>query len=448
MSVKSVGAIPAAPAAPVAPVWDGSFSSFSSAPAPWAPQDPADSLYRAARDNLNRGEYRRAAEIFAQIPQRFPTSTYTPDSYYYQALSLYRVGGQNDLRSALTALETLRDRYANHRVMRGGDASTLSTRILGTLAAQGDASARQRLAQAAQAGTATCDREEMAIKIEALNALSRMSPDSTAPILRTVLNRRDVCSTSLRRNALILLGKQPEAERTGILVDVARSDPSVDVRRDAVALLGRTPSERSLAALESIVNSPSDSLLHSTALRALREANPARARDLQRSLIESPTASERVKSEAINVLAQDTSAAAAAYLRSVYPRLQSRTLKTRTLSALTRRPNSESVSFLMGIARNTAEPMEFRRSAVQVTRTAYVPLQEVSGLFDAVTELDLRLQIVAALGVRREPEATDKLLSIARNPGNPPEIRRSAINALTGKDDPRTRALLLEIIGG
>jgi hypothetical protein len=100
----------------------------------------------------------------------------------------------------------------------------------------------------------------------------------------------------------------------------------------------------------------------------------------------------------------------------------------------------------MGIARNTSELMEFRRSAIQVARTAYIPIQEVSSLYDAVTELDLRLQIVAALGVRREPEATDKLLAIARSPGNLPEIRRSAINALTAKDDPRTKALLMEII--
>src|SRR5437867_9369246 len=35
--------------------------------APFANDDPADSLYRAAREALNRGEYRRAAQLFSDV---------------------------------------------------------------------------------------------------------------------------------------------------------------------------------------------------------------------------------------------------------------------------------------------------------------------------------------------------------------------------------------------
>ncbi|HMG13052.1 MAG TPA: tetratricopeptide repeat protein, partial [Gemmatimonadaceae bacterium] len=43
-------------------------------PASWAKADPADSLYRLANEALSRGDYKRAAEIFHRIPERYPQS--------------------------------------------------------------------------------------------------------------------------------------------------------------------------------------------------------------------------------------------------------------------------------------------------------------------------------------------------------------------------------------
>ena len=47
-------------------------------PVPWAVEDPADSLYRAARDALNRNDYTRAADLFRKIRDTYPKSQYTP----------------------------------------------------------------------------------------------------------------------------------------------------------------------------------------------------------------------------------------------------------------------------------------------------------------------------------------------------------------------------------
>ena len=46
---------------------------------------------------------------------------------------------------------------------------------------------------------------------------------------------------------------------------------------------------------------------------------------------------------------------------------------------------------------------------------------------------------------RTEPQATDKLIDIAKN-GTDPELRRLAISYLSRKNDARTKQLLLEII--
>ena len=46
---------------------------------------------------------------------------------------------------------------------------------------------------------------------------------------------------------------------------------------------------------------------------------------------------------------------------------------------------------------------------------------------------------------RKEPEATDKLIDIAKN-GTDPTLRTASIRALSDKNDARSRQLLLEII--
>src|SRR3954466_9691434 len=64
-------------------------SANPGAPLPWLWKDPADSLYRAAREALNRREYRPAARLFGEIPNRFPRSGYAADALYWNAFALY-----------------------------------------------------------------------------------------------------------------------------------------------------------------------------------------------------------------------------------------------------------------------------------------------------------------------------------------------------------------------
>src|SRR5690606_33024749 len=91
---------PAPPHAPVQAAWHRPMP----VPAPWAPQDPADSLYAAGREALARSEFRRAAELFHRIPERFPSSTYAGDALYWEAFARFRLGTDDDLRRALAAL--------------------------------------------------------------------------------------------------------------------------------------------------------------------------------------------------------------------------------------------------------------------------------------------------------------------------------------------------------
>ena len=66
-------------------------------------------------------------------------------------------------------------------------------------------------------------------------------------------------------------------------------------------------------------------------------------------------------------------------------------------------------------------------------------------MYDAASERGIREQVMNVLAYRKEPEATDKLIDIART-GTDPQLRRLAIIYLTRKNDPRTQKLLLEIL--
>jgi len=66
-------------------------------------------------------------------------------------------------------------------------------------------------------------------------------------------------------------------------------------------------------------------------------------------------------------------------------------------------------------------------------------------MYDAADSRSMREQLISALASRKEPDATDKLIDIAKN-STDLEMRRLAINYLSRKNDPRATKLLMELI--
>src|SRR5207248_1717526 len=146
-------------------------------PAPWAQGDPADSLYRIARDAFNSGDYGRSARLFSEISQKFPTSTYRNDAPYYEALSRYKIGTNEELHLAAKVLEPLVSKMtspsgstttsksttisksgspAGYAYVTGfkrnatdSEVAALYARINGALAQRGDRDAADKIAKAA-----------------------------------------------------------------------------------------------------------------------------------------------------------------------------------------------------------------------------------------------------------------------------------------------------------
>src|SRR5438128_11057143 len=102
----------------------GSVPQLAAQSAPSAPArargDPADYLYRVAREALNRGDYRRAAQLFNELTQRFPNSSYAYVSGYYEAFSRYRIGTTEELKAADRVLRTLMEGGRSASSANGG----------------------------------------------------------------------------------------------------------------------------------------------------------------------------------------------------------------------------------------------------------------------------------------------------------------------------------------
>src|SRR6185436_13676565 len=108
----STGGADAAVAPVGSVVWGADVEQFATQPrAPWQADDPADSLYKAAREQLNRGDFRTAARSFARILEQYPKSTYAGDALYWQAYANYSIGETTQLKDALRLLGEQRRRY-------------------------------------------------------------------------------------------------------------------------------------------------------------------------------------------------------------------------------------------------------------------------------------------------------------------------------------------------
>ena len=433
-------------------------------PAPWAQGDPADSVYRVAREALNRGDYGRAAQMFAEISQKYPKSVYQTNAVYFEALARYKVGTTEELKAAARALEPLAGKATSaagststnvswdgqRRSMNESEIVALYTRINGALAQRGDRDAAAKVEKvASQNGGAACDQEDMQVKAEALNALSQMDPAGSLKILRSVLDRHDACTAPLRRNAIFILGRRGDAESSSLIASVAKSDPDVNVRSEAINFLAKQQGDAGLAALEDILRTDQDERIQRAAMRSLMSSDNPKARSSIRALIERKDAPIGLRVQAVNSFNSDRSTADdAAYLRGYYAKADNDRLRDAIIDALARIGGAENERWLLTVASNQNESSQLRSSAVShLYRSQSLSVADLSKLYDSAESYGLRSQIIQVLQQRKEPEATDKLIDIVKN-STDINIRRQALSAVTHKNDPRGAQLLMEIIDG
>jgi HEAT repeat protein len=438
----------------------------STAPEPWLVDDPADSLYRAAREALNGGDWTRAADLFGQLPTRYPRSGYVADAYYWRAFALYRLGGTAQLREALEALRQQRDRYP--KAATKGDAATLERRIQGELARQGDPQAAEAIRKAATAageppeppeppqapeppeqpeppGGRGCDNDADDTKLAALNALQQMDDERARPILRRVLARRDPGSVCLRRKAVFLIAQESAPGSEDILLESARTDPDHQVKEQAVFWLSQVGSDRAVQALDSILRGSNDRAIQEKAVFALSQHDSPRAQQALRGYAERADLPEDIREKVIFWIGQSGGAENEAFLRTLFGRLKSEELRKKVLFSVSQAGGQENGRWLLGIARDGTQPLELRKQALFWAGQGGAAINDLTSLYTTMTDRAMREQLIFVYSQRDEPAAVDKLLDIAKRDPDP-ALRKKALFWLGQSDDPRAAKALQDII--
>jgi HEAT repeat protein len=411
----------------------------------WYQGDAADSAYRVAYQLFTRQEYRSAADRFSEVRAKFPTTRYLCDAAYYEAFARYRLGTPTDLRTAYKVLDGMGGRCAD--ASRREDVPELLARIDGVLARLGDNDAGERVRRAAGEGRRVCDREERNVKIQALSALAQMDPEGAKPILNTVLALRDDCSAPVRREALQLVARTPDAASIAMLARAAKSDPDFDTQAAAVEALGRINNDAAFGAIEELLRTATDERLQVAAARAMARSDNPRAQTAVRALAERKDVAERLRAYVIGSMAQGGTMPTE-YWRSLYGKVESDELRRAVVNAVNRN-SDEGMAFLLGIARGTSESSSVRELAISRVKQS-APIGDLYKLFETADSRSMRQSIVSGLAARREPEATDRLIDIAKR-GTDPEVRATAIRYLgqpARRDDPKVRKALNDILGG
>jgi HEAT repeat protein len=409
------------------------------------PDDPADSLYRVAWQLFSRQEYRAAADRFADMRAKFPNTRYLCDASYYEAFARYRLGTPADLRTAHRVLDGMGTRCGSEARLK--DVPELIARVDGALARLGDSEAADRLRRAASEGRRVCDREERNVKIQALSALAQMDAAGSRPVLESVLAQKDECSAPVRREALQLVARGGDAQAVTLLSRSARNDPDAGTRVAAVEALSRLAIDPAFTAMEELLRTSTDEHVQSAAVRAMAKSDSPRAQSTLRALVDRQDVSERLRASVIASLGQ-RGGTTTEYWRALYAKLESDELRGAVVNAVDRN-TGDGMQFLLSIAGNASQPSAVRALAVQRVRQA-APVADLYRLFESADSRSIRQAIVSGLAARREPEATDRLIDIAKR-GTDPEVRAAAIRYLgqpARRDDPKVRQALADILGG
>jgi tetratricopeptide (TPR) repeat protein len=430
------------------------------APRTAQPADPADSLYRLARAALTDGDFRRASTLFQQVIDRYPDSEFAPDALYYRAYALYKGGTPSDLKAAILALDRQATRYPKAGTL--SDGKQLRASIMSEQAKRGDPKVAIEISEGAQKlrSDSRCPTDDDDMRLAALEGIMQQDPDQVLPVLQKLLERKDECSIRLRKKAVNMLAQTKEEERADILLRVASTDPSSEVRREAVGYLSSVNTERAAKALDSILFTAVDADTRDRALSALSQHRSPSARLSLRKFAEQSNVPTETRVRAIYYISQGRRTGDEAdYLRGLYNKTASPEIREAIIQGFANQRTADRTSWLLGIARDKNQEIELRKKALYYagqtpccnsgsgSSAGYaLELKDLLPLYDEFTgQQEMQEQMLYVYAQRKETEATDKLLAIAKAEKNP-ELRRKAISWLSQRKDPRVKQFLLDLL--
>jgi hypothetical protein len=97
------------------------------------------------------------------------------------------------------------------------------------------------------------------------------------------------------------------------------------------------------------------------------------------------------------------------------------------------------------VARDSNQPMQTRRRALQHAYRGGAPVAEIIKIYDETTDPQLKDAVMSVLVESGEKQATDKLMQIAQRDESS-QMRRKAVSVLSRSSDERVKKFLSEMV--
>jgi len=278
----------------------------------------------------------------------------------------------------------------------------------------------------------------------------------------TSLARDDARADDTRRQAIMWLGLLGDARVVPTLVSFARGggtgsvsdqpdeDPSArgmkGMASTAMAALTYVADGAGIPALIDIARNGSTGLRKS-AVFWLGQSGDSRALATLHSVIENGSEDERVRSNAIFALSHgsDIPESEFAWLRGIFPRLQSTKLKEAVLMGMGE-DRSNGSTWLIAKARDTGESLNIRKNALfWAGQRDLTPTKDLVAVYRSADEASLKEHAIFVLSQRDDREAVDALMQIAQSDTDK-RMRSKAMFWLGQKDDPRVTKFIADRI--
>jgi len=256
-----------------------------------------------------------------------------------------------------------------------------------------------------------------------------------------------------RRSALSYMGRSTDGMQTipasvtePILAIAKDESDNQSVRQQALSVLGRLDHGAGIQPLIQLSQQTQSVWLAKESMSTLARSGDPRARQYLRTAVKRTDLPEDVLAVALRSLGQEYATAQdAALLREVYPTLRTDRSREAVFSALAEMGGAENTRWLLNIAQNGNEPMQFRRRALEAASRAGAPITELIKIYDTTTDPSMKQSLIGIFVRNGERPAVDKLISIVKGEENL-SVRRSAINQLSRSEDPRIKQVLAEIV--
>lgn len=229
------------------------------------------------------------------------------------------------------------------------------------------------------------------------------------------------------------------------LYDLGRNESrDEDVRGQAVFWLSQQEDESAVGMLENILKSARNDGIRDKAIFGLSQHRSGKGFPILRAYAENSSAPESLREKAIFWLGQ-RQGNNEDYLTGLYKRLDSEDLKDKVIFAMSQQKDDASMKWLVDLASNSGEPTEMRKKALFWAGQEGGNIELLTSMYDRMRETELKEHMIFVLSQRHERQATDKLMSIARNDPDR-EMRKKAMFWLGQSHDPRVSSFLSDII--